>query len=309
MCGKSRSLACKIDADKPRLRKKLKSRSQPRSEGRNRSSTGNLVSRSSKSSPLSRSGPQGFVLPGLEFERGPDPPKFLLIRKNRYGDASLRRNPMFSGDEDRCRCQHECSWDCLNASLYVECNAANCVFCENTDGRCHNRLFSSARDEPVGVFWMGEKGYGLRVTRDVEAGELVVEYVGEVKPFRELKSWRYTMLLNRQCELAIDASKYGGLGRFLNHSCKPNCTAQVWVVDGENRVGIIAMVPILCGEECTYSYSSETLEKCYGEAPQLCLCGEPCCSGFIGVSPKAVRSSMRVPETKHRKVDKVPESI
>jgi hypothetical protein len=39
----------------------------------------------------------------------------------------------------------------------------------------------------------------------------------------------------------IDASEKGGLARFVNHACEPNCLAQKWRVGGEWRIGFFAL--------------------------------------------------------------------
>ena len=53
----------------------------------------------------------------------------------------------------------------------------------------------------------------------------------------------------------IDATKKGGLGRFLNHSCAPNCYVDKWVVGTKLRMGIFADRNIQAGEELTFDYN------------------------------------------------------
>ena len=72
------------------------------------------------------------------------------------------------------------------------------------------------------------KGFGVRAERDVQAGELLVEYVGEVHERRQLA--RRGVYLLQVGGLQIDAQKYGNQSRFFNHSCKPNCEVQSWQV-------------------------------------------------------------------------------
>ena len=85
-------------------------------------------------------------------------------------------------------------------------------------------------------------------------GQLVGEYVGEIVEHCDLRTWQYAMLL--KSGVAIDAPRAGGLIRFMNHSCSPNCEAQRWAVDAEWRVGLFALRHISCGEELTFSYAS-----------------------------------------------------
>jgi SET domain-containing protein len=39
----------------------------------------------------------------------------------------------------------------------------------------------------------------------------------------------------------IDATKMGGIARFINHSCTPNCTAKIIRVDNTKRIVIYAL--------------------------------------------------------------------
>ncbi len=52
----------------------------------------------------------------------------------------------------------------------------------------------------------------------------------------------------------IDATLKGGMARFINHSCEPNCATEKWIVEGELRVGIFAIQRIPAGTEITYHY-------------------------------------------------------
>jgi histone-lysine N-methyltransferase SETD1 len=42
----------------------------------------------------------------------------------------------------------------------------------------------------------------------------------------------------------VDATKKGGIARFINHSCDPNCTAKIIKVDGTPRIVIYALKDI-----------------------------------------------------------------
>ena len=93
----------------------------------------------------------------------------------------------------------------------------------------------------------------------------------------------------------IDATKRGGIGRFANHSCNPNCYVAKWTVGKHVRMGIFANRNIKKDEELTFNYnvdrygcvfisSFEDLSSdylCRHEA-QPCYCGEAKCVGFIG---------------------------
>lgn len=76
----------------------------------------------------------------------------------------------------------------------------------------------------------------------------------------------------------IDATKKGGIARFANHSCNPNCYVAKWVVGKRMRMGIFAKRDIQQGEELTFNYNVDR----YGHTAQICYCGEPNCVGTIG---------------------------
>lgn len=86
----------------------------------------------------------------------------------------------------------------------------------------------------------------------------------------------------------IDATKIGGKGRFVNHSCNPNCYVAKWHVGKHMRMGIFAKRPITAGEELTFNYNVDR----YGSDPQTCYCGEPNCVGTIGGKTQTDVASM-----------------
>src|SRR5699024_2172319 len=56
-------------------------------------------------------------------------------------------------------------------------------------------------------------------------------------------------------EYVLDATKYGNLSRFINHSSdNPNCHARIFLVNSEHRIGIFASQNIEHGEELFFNY-------------------------------------------------------
>lgn len=47
----------------------------------------------------------------------------------------------------------------------------------------------------------------------------------------------------------VDATLSGGLARYINHSCNPNCVTEIVDVDRECRIIIFAKRKITRGEE------------------------------------------------------------
>merc|ERR1712100_923447 len=59
----------------------------------------------------------------------------------------------------------------------------------------------------------------------------------------------------------VDATRKGNLGRFINHSCNPNCIPEIWHVNGQRCVGIFAKKDIRPGEEVTFDYQFQQMGK------------------------------------------------
>jgi histone-lysine N-methyltransferase ASH1L len=87
----------------------------------------------------------------------------------------------------------------------------------------------------------------------------------------------------------IDGHRMGGDGRFVNHSCEPNCEMQKWSVLGLPRMALFASRDIKPGEELTYDYNFALFNPSEG---QQCRCGSSACRGVIGKSMR-IRLSLR----------------
>ncbi|MBE7182713.1 MAG: SET domain-containing protein-lysine N-methyltransferase, partial [Terriglobus roseus] len=89
--------------------------------------------------------------------------------------------------------------------------------------------------------------WGLYAGEDIAANDFIIEYVGEkvrqrvanLREERYLKQGIGSSYLFRIAEDAvIDATKKGGIARFINHSCTPNCTAKIIRSEGTQRICI-----------------------------------------------------------------------
>ncbi|KAI9716292.1 MAG: histone methyltransferase set2 [Chrysothrix sp. TS-e1954] len=181
--------------------------------------------------------------------------------------------------------------DCINRATKLEC-LKDC----NCGPNCQNRRFQKRQYANVTVFKTEKKGYGLRTDNALAPGDFIFEYIGEVigeKAFhrrmaqydQEGQKHFYFMSLNKG--EFIDATKRGNLGRFCNHSCKPNCYVDKWVVGEKLRMGIFALRDLLAGEELVFNYNVDR----YGANPQACFCGEPNCTGYIGGKNQTERAT------------------
>lgn len=144
------------------------------------------------------------------------------------------------------------------------------------------------RQKPVQFARSAIHNWGLYALEPIAAKEMIIEYVGErirqkvaeVREKRYLKSGIGSSYLFRVDDnTVIDASKKGGIARFINHCCDPSCTAKIIKVDGKKRIVIYALRDISANEELTYDYKFEKETNPEERIP--CLCGAPNCKGYL----------------------------
>lgn len=151
-----------------------------------------------------------------------------------------------------------CGEDCLNRMLMIECGA-RCIVGE----RCTNKRFQKHQNSDCTIFKTTKKGFGLKASSFIPAGDFIMEYVGEVlnsQQFEQRASeyskdknkHHYFMALRSDC--VIDATLRGNISRFINHSCEPNAETQKWTVNGELRIGFFSAKDIYVDEEITFDY-------------------------------------------------------
>jgi SET domain-containing protein len=122
----------------------------------------------------------------------------------------------------------------------------------------------------------GIHGTGAFARRSIPLGTRVIEYVGErITKAESLKRCEgnneYIFALNDAEDL--DGNVSWNPARFINHSCSPNCEAEL--VD--SHIYIVACRDIEAGREVTFNYGYDLTE--YKEYP--CRCGSPECVGYI----------------------------
>ncbi|KAJ3342175.1 hypothetical protein HDU93_002965 [Gonapodya sp. JEL0774] len=127
--------------------------------------------------------------------------------------------------------------------------------------------------------------WGLFAHEAVDAGDIVVEYIGQLIRQRvaDQREYQYlasgigsSYLFRVDEDTIIDATKMGNLARFINHSCDSNCNAKIVNIDGQKKIVIYAKKDIEAGEEITYDYKFPI------EADKLpCYCGSKNCRGSL----------------------------
>jgi len=267
----------------------------------------------------------GFKIPfdvfAPSFKKGDPKPKDWAAHKNTknriIGDAKEIWNHKSNLGQSLCICQPPadgelgCDENCLNRLMHYECNANNCML---NDSGCSNRPFAQLTrrlkkggpyDVGVEVIGTNNRGFGVRACRTFSPGEIIMEYTGEI--ITEYESERrmveeysksanyYLMQFDRG--LVIDGTK-GSMGRFVNHSCAPNCEVRMMKgADGHAHMGIFAGENgVMTGEELTYDYNFDN----FGSSQQKCHCGAPSCRGFLSKRLNAAEQKLRDKEEAER---------
>lgn len=130
--------------------------------------------------------------------------------------------------------------------------------------------------------------WGLYAMELIPAGDMVIEYVGEVvrQQVADEREKQYerqgnfsTYLFRVDDDLVVDATHKGNIARLMNHCCTPNCNAKILTLNGEKRIVLFAKTAIRAGEELTYDYKFQSSADDEDAIP--CLCGSPGCRRFL----------------------------
>jgi len=106
------------------------------------------------------------------------------------------------------------------------------------------------RKKPVKFARSAIHNWGLYSMENIPREDMIIEYVGEkvrqqVADFREHLYTRMgigsSYLFRIDEAFVVDATKKGGIARFINHSCMPNCTAKIINVEKTKRIVIYAL--------------------------------------------------------------------
>jgi len=130
-------------------------------------------------------------------------------------------------------------------------------------------------------------GTGLYATTDIAKDEWIIEYVGEKidkaeserRCLAQLEEAAQTggaavYMFTLDDEWDLDGSGEDNVARLINHSCEPNCEAQIWK---DREIWVTALKDIQEGEELSFNYGFD-LDN-YRDHP--CRCGSDRCVGYI----------------------------
>lgn len=132
----------------------------------------------------------------------------------------------------------------------------------------------------------GIHGRGVFARRAIEAGDRIIEYIGEridkeestKRSLDQMEKAKETgegsvYIFELDDEWDLDGNFAGNIARLVNHSCSPNCEA----VNEDGRIWFFALDDITEGEELTYDYGYDI--EHFLDHP--CRCGSPECMGYI----------------------------
>jgi uncharacterized protein len=99
----------------------------------------------------------------------------------------------------------------------------------------------------------GVSGRGLFAYSPIKKGSCVIEYFGRTITEAEEYTCNSLYLFAVTKKKTIDGSVKRNTARYINHSCRPNCEAEVF----KGRVYIMAKKNIKEGEELAYDYGKD----------------------------------------------------
>lgn len=124
------------------------------------------------------------------------------------------------------------------------------------------------------------KGMGVFALCAIRKGRLVAEYTGALRKWSSYEDDDdYVCLFHVDDDHVIDPREGGGIARFVNHSCEPNCEA----VQKGRRIFLKTLRAIRPGEELLYDYGLVFDRKPTKKEMKryACLCGAPSCRGTM----------------------------
>jgi histone-lysine N-methyltransferase SETD1 len=150
-----------------------------------------------------------------------------------------------------------------NRRLVNEITISKAAIGADTDALKFNQL--KKRKKLVRFDRSAIHNWGLYAEENIAASDMIIEYVGEkvrqrVADLREINYQKQgigsSYLFRIDEDTVVDATKKGGIARFINHSCMPNCTAKIIKVDGTKRIVIYALRDIAKSESGPISHEN-----------------------------------------------------
>lgn len=181
-----------------------------------------------------------------------------------------------------------------NTPMYECNNSCKCL------GKCGHRLVQFGPRKNLQITKTGEKGFGLVTNVAIRKGSFICEYAGEIiseseaknryRNNKSLQKMNYIFCVNeyfgdRNCKTYIDPSLFGNIGRYINHSCEPNCVLYpVRVNSVVPKLCIFAKTDIGVFCEITFDYGGGKWDNTTNRI--VCKCNTPCCRKYLPYCPE-----------------------
>ncbi|XP_058761697.1 histone-lysine N-methyltransferase, H3 lysine-9 specific SUVH5-like [Vicia villosa] len=161
--------------------------------------------------------------------------------------------------------------------------------------KCRNRVSQNGIKFPLEIFKTEAKGWGVRSEKKIPSGSFICEYLGEIiedkKALKMIDNDEYLFNIGNTNHMdglfTIDASKYGNVARFINHSCSPNLFCQNILFDHDDvrmpHIMLFAAEDIPRKTELTYNYNykiGQVVDKGVVKK-KYCYCGASECVGRL----------------------------
>lgn len=231
------------------------------------------------------------------------PPPFKYITKNKISrDLVIKKKTQFG-----CYCFKNCSsTTCCPRSLtkftdekkrkslidyQIKYECSDECSCELS---CINRSTQQKSSISLSLFKTNNnRGWGVKTKSNIQYNTFIIEYLGKVikqsKTCQKSSTYMYDILTQHKSKdsYTIDATKYGNLSRFLNHSCNPNCTIwRIFQCDSNPELFKLCFYSkryISPNEELTIDYNGIDVDHRhkFAKSSMKCLCGSSKCKGYI----------------------------
>ncbi|KAF7242953.1 Histone-lysine N-methyltransferase EHMT1, partial [Varanus komodoensis] len=212
-------------------------------------------------------------LNGVDNE--PCPHDFLYITQNLISE-SVAFLATGWGRSQRCQCRGPCSaascpcilrskhtWYTMDGQLALDSTSSTaemapiyeCSQLCSCGSSCPNRLVQQGIRTQLQLYRTAAKGWGVRTMQDVSQGTFICQYFGELISCTEAArraedTYYFVVDVKAGQECCLDGRHYGSVGRFLNHSCRPNLVAlQVAVGHEVPGIAFFSTRAIQAGEE------------------------------------------------------------
>lgn len=109
-------------------------------------------------------------------------------------------------------------------------------------------------------------GFGLFADANIKKWDFVIEYTGKILTTKDADKIGGMYLFEISSKRTIDGRSRQNIARYINHSCKPNCIAEI----KNGRVFIYAINNIKKDEELGYDYGIDFFREFI--KPKGCKC-------------------------------------